>query len=270
MALLVAGAMVFSSCKRDRVTFDGELYTAVDNGFAESEFSAIRSLVDTEARADSNVYGKSTGTTGYYCPGAVVTVTNLSATGANMTVDFGTGANCLDGRLRTGKLHGVFSGKWKDVGSSVVITPENYTVSGYAFSFTETITYQGLNTDSDPYWTTVVTNAVLTHASNGMSTWNCNRTTVWTEGSGDLDPSNNVYEVFGQANGVARNNIAYTVVVDQAKALRAEVGCQWVVSGQLELTPKDYDTRTIDYGNGACDNKAVLTVGNYTSEITLP
>lgn len=270
VGLLLIGATLFSSCKRETVTFDGELYSAIDNSFAESEFSAIRTMFDTEARADSNVYGKVGSTTGFYCPDAVITITNLTATGAEMSIDFGSGTNCLDGRLRTGQLNAVFSGKWKDAGSSVVITPSNYTVSGYSLSFTETITYQGLNTDNDPYWTTTVANGVINHPTQGGTSWSCIRTTTWVEGNTDLDPANNVYEVFGTANGVSRQGISYIVSVNEATPLRVETGCQYITSGLLSLTPAQRTARNIDYGTGTCDNQATLSVGSYVTTITLP
>jgi hypothetical protein len=270
LGLLLLGATFFASCKRETVTFDGELYSALDNSFAESEFSAIRSMMDTEARADSNVFGKTGSTTGFYCPDAVITIANLTATGAEMTIDFGSGTNCLDGRLRTGQLKGVFSGKWKDAGSSVVITPTNYTVSGYSLSFTETITYEGLNTDNDPYWTTVVANGVINHPTEGGTSWSCDRTTTWVEGAGDLDPANNVYTVFGTANGVSRQGVSYVVNVNAATALRVETGCQYITSGVLVLTPAQRTARNIDYGTGVCDNQATFSVGSYVQAITLP
>jgi hypothetical protein len=270
LGLLLLGTAFFSSCKRETVTFDGELYSALDNSFAESEFSAIRSMVDTEARADSNIYGKVGSTTGFYCPSAAITITNLTSNGADMTIDFGTGTNCVDGRLRTGQLKAVFTGKWKDPGSQVVITPTNYTVSGYSLSFTKTVTYEGLNSDNDPYWTTVVANGVINHPTNGGSSWSCTRTTTWVEGSGDLDPTNNVYEVFGTSNGVSRQGVSYVVNVNAATPLRVETGCQYITSGILSLTPAQRTARNIDYGTGICDNQATLSVGSYVTTITLP
>jgi hypothetical protein len=176
----------------------------------------------------------------------------------------------VDGRLRTGKLVADFVGKWKDAGSTVTIVPENYTVAGYSFSFNKVITHNGLNGQGDPSWTTVVTNAVLSHPTNGSSSWECTRVTTWTDGYGDMDVSNNAYEVTGTASGVSRNGVPYTAVVDMDRPLRILANCPNIVSGVLGLTPQDRQTREIDYGNGACDKDAVLTVGNYTTIITLP
>jgi hypothetical protein len=269
-ALLATGcAILFFSCKRDNnVAWDGELTSTIDNNFADSEFSAIRSMVDTEGRADSVVYGKVSGTQGIFCPGSTSTVTILSPTSAYLVLDFGTGSNCLDGRLRTGKLRATFNGKWKDAGSTVTITPENYTVAGYAFSFTAVVTFNGRDGNAHLNWTTVVTDAVMTHATYGVINWEGTRTTTWIAGEGNVDVSTYVYEVTGSANGTARNGRTFTANIDQP--LRVELSCQWVVSGVWSIIPQGLDKRSIDYGTTGCDNQATFTVGTYTTTLTLP
>lgn len=264
---MLALTLVFFSCGRDRVQWDGEVFTSIDNSFAESEFSAISNLIDTEARADTTILGKTSGTDGLYCPQANVSVTVTGTNTARLTVDFSSGVNCLDGRLRTGKLHADFTGKWKDAGSTATITPENYTVNGYAFTFTKTITMND-RVNGNLNWTVDVDDAVLTHPDNGQISWQSIRTTTWAEGEGDLDPSTNVYIIEGDASGIARNGLAFTANTDQP--LRVELSCQYIVQGVLSLTPDGRETRSIDYGTGACDNQAVLTVGNFQGNITLP
>jgi hypothetical protein len=260
--------LAFASCKRDRTTWDGELTSTIDNNFADSEFSSIRNMVDTEGRADSVVYGKTSGTQGIFCPGSSSTVTILNPSTVRMVLDFASGTNCLDGRLRAGKLKAEFTGKWKDAGSQVVITPDGYSVNGYAFSFTATITFNGRDANSHLNWTTVVSNAVLTHPTNGTIQWNSTHNTTWTAGEGSLDPNTYVYEVTGSSNGVARNLLTFVASIDQP--LRIELNCQWIVGGVWTITPQDRDPRSIDYGNNGCDNQATLTVGNYTTAVTLP
>lgn len=259
--------LVFS-CNRDRTTWDGEITTTVDNNFADSEFSAIRNMVDTEGTADSSIYGKVTGTQGIFCPTSVNTVTIISPTSATLDIDFGSGSNCLDGRLRTGKLHAAFNGKWRDAGSTVVITPEDYTVAGYAFDFSATVTVNPVDGNGHRNWTSVVSNAVLVHPTNGTIRWNSTRTTTWVEGEGSFDPSTYVYEVTGTANGTARNGLTFTAGVDEP--LRIEMSCRWITDGIWSITPQGRDPRTIDYGGTGCDDQATLSVGEFSTAVTLP
>lgn len=270
VALLATScAILFLSCNRDNnVAWDGELACTVDNNFADSEFSAIRSMVDTEGRADSVVYGKVSDTQGIFCPGSTSTVTVLSPTSAYLVIDFGTGSNCLDGRLRTGKLRATFNGKWKDAGSTVTITPENYSVAGYAFAFTAVVTFNGRDGGGHLNWTTVVTDATLIHGTYGTIDWEGTRTTTWIEGEGNTDASTFVYEVTGSANGMARNGRTFTANIDSP--LRVELSCRWPVSGVWSITPQALEKRSVDYGGPGCDDQAVFTVGAYTTALTLP
>ena len=55
-----------------------------------------------------------------------------------------------------------------------------------------------------------------------------------------------------------------------AEPLVKEMDCIWIVSGILEVTPEGLTTRELDFGDGACDNDATLTIGEFTTDITLP
>ena len=69
-ALFVALACVllFAACNREQQQWDGELTSTIDNNFADSEFNAIRNLVDTEGTANSDIFGKTTDTEGVFLP----------------------------------------------------------------------------------------------------------------------------------------------------------------------------------------------------------
>lgn len=266
--LLSALLLLSFSCNRDRTLWDGEYFSTLDNGFAESEFSAIQQMIEVEARADSAVYGKTGAVTGLFCPDAVVTVT---ANGSNvvMRIDFSSGTNCLDGRLRTGALIATFNGFWKNENSTVTIVPESYTVAGYSFFFTQTILVNPRNTAGQINWTTRVVDAELLHPQNGQISWDSERTTTWVEGEDTpLVFQDDAFEVTGTANGISRTNRGFDVTI--TNPLRIIGDCGYVVAGAIELTPQQLATRTIDYGQGACDNRILLTVGNFQQEYFLP
>lgn len=267
-ALAALLLVAFTACNNERNTWDGEITSTVDQTFVDSEFNSIRNMVDTEGTADTAIYGKVTETSGIFCATAVTSVSITGSTSARLTIDFGTGSNCLDGRLRSGRLIAEFNGKWKDAGSTVTITPDGYTVGGYAFSFSATVTANGRDANNDLSWTTAVTDAVLTHPTAGVITWTGTRTTTWVEGEGTLDPNQYVYEVTGNSNGTARSGRTFDAQI--VTPLRVELSCRYITGGSLSITPQGLDTRTIDYGTGGCDDQAVLTVGKFTTQLTLP
>ena len=52
-------------------------------------------------------------------------------------------------------------------------------------------------------------------------------------------------------------------------ALRKEIGCRHIVSGSLALTPSGKPTRYVDFGTGACDDQATVTINGNVYNITL-
>jgi hypothetical protein len=76
-----------------------------------------------------------------------------------------------------------------------------------------------------------------------------------------------VYLITGSANGTSAGGTSYTAVIGQA--LRKELSCRHIVSGIISITPGDKPTRTINYGDGTCDDKATVTINGNVFNITL-
>lgn len=255
-----------TSCDVDPLQGDEEIQSTLDHFFAQSEFSAIQTVIDGEARLSTEL-NKTTNTQGFLCDCSQASVTANGDGTFTMVVDFGSGCTCLDGRIRRGKLMGVFNGKWNQAGASVTITSDGYTVTAltgatYEFDFTKTITL----VDEDTY-SVNVQNARLT-SDEGVITWNSTRTVEWAAGKGDLDPSNNEFLISGTASGTATNGVDFTVTIDEP--LRVVASCPHVVSGVLSLTPDGKAERLIDYGNGDCDSEVILTIAGFSRSVELP
>ena len=273
--LLILPAVIllaFTACKKDSNNnpADNEIQTSIDNSVAQNEFSGIQALIDMEARSDTSVWktGGTTRTEGIYCPGSNVSASIIGADSAEMTVDFGSGCLCADGRFRTGKLNAVFTGRWRDVGTKAVITPDGYTSNSNAITFTKTITYEGTNSSGQDYWTVDVDNAVV-YTSSGNISWECTRTTTFIAGKDTpLDLTDNEYHIEGEGSGTSRTGIPFTVRTDEP--LHIKLNCSNIVAGRYTLTPSGLNDRIVDYGDGTCDNKATLTIGSWTIELTLP
>ncbi|MEM6264291.1 MAG: hypothetical protein AAGI38_17390 [Bacteroidota bacterium] len=266
LILLLLTGSFFVGCERLRL--DKDTQSSIDNSFAESEFSAIQRTFDLEGQQDESVKKNNSG---YFCACSQISVSEIADSTYQMVIDYGSGCTCLDGRTRAGKLTGIFYGQWKNDGSYVDITPENYRITllngeAYDFSFSKKISKLGPDSDGNPTFRTEVKNAVLT-GDDGTVRWNSTRTTKWVEGVGDLNPSTNVYLVSGGATGTNRKGVDFEVEI--LEPLRIEMDCPNVTQGVLELTPDEKETRSLDYGDGTCDRRATFSVGNFTTEITL-
>lgn len=256
--------LIISSCGlTNREPIGYEPGTTIDNAFASSEFSAISNIVDAEGRGDTNVFK----TAGFYCPGTIVTSDIISPSRVRLTIDFGTGQICGDGRARAGKLVADFYGRWSEEGSYVEIVPDGYSVNTWPVLFTKTITNNGRNSDGNLTFSTEVVDGRIA-TPQGTIFYTSERETEWTFGeSTPLDVSDNEYVITGTASGTARNTLSFTATIDEPLLVRAN--CPNIVQGIISITPDNRDTRTIDYGNGGCDNLVTISVGSYTTQITL-
>ena len=272
LAFLLAGAIFLSfSCNRRNDVWDGELITSVDHTFAEAEFASLTHLVDLYARSDSNLYGETPIAGGFYCPAFGLLITEPATGLTNVVFDFGTGTNCMDGRTRSGRLNALYSGKWRNPGSTVTITPDEYSVAGYAFFFNLVATLNPDDANGNANWTTTISDAELINPNDGgRINWQSTRTTTWVQGEETFTYNDNIYEITGTSSGVARSLRSFTA--ETTTPVRIDIGCPTPVSGTVSISPDSLRTRTIDYGllgPGSCDNTAVIRIDEFETEFNL-
>jgi hypothetical protein len=98
--------------------------------------------------------------------------------------------------------------------------------------------------------------------------YNCTRSMTWTAGyNTPADPNDDVFTFTGTASGTDRNGINFTVNVITPIEKRGD--CRYITKGIFEVVPEGKNTRTVDFGNGTCDNKATLKIKNSTFTFTL-
>ncbi|MBL4655072.1 MAG: hypothetical protein JKY33_04545 [Bacteroidia bacterium] len=270
-------SILFYACEKeeqdDNSSTDTETSAAADNSTAENYFSDIFSMVDDAAKTDEG-----TGKTGRVhrfgrdtlC--ATVTVdpafpdTTFPKT---ITIDFGD-SNCVgsDGRTRRGQILASLTGRYRELGTVVTVTFNNFYINDNQILGTKTVTNNGYNADSNLTYTVDVIGAKIISAEGDTISWESTRTNEWVEGDDTPDDIwDDVYHITGSGSGVNRKGVSFTMSITQE--LRKEIGCKWLVSGIVEITPDGKLTRTIDFGDGTCDDKATVSVGNFEKEITL-
>jgi len=92
------------------------------------------------------------------------------------------------------------------------------------------------------------------------------RVAEWVEGVGSGSWSDNVFLITGDRQIVFSSGFTHNALV--LEALRREASCPHFVSGVLQLT-RNNGSGTLDFGDGTCDNLALLTVGDQEYIITL-
>jgi hypothetical protein len=110
-----------------------------------------------------------------------------------------------------------------------------------------------------------VTNGKLTFPSGKTATFESTETVRQTAGGATAaNKTDDVYEIMGTRSGVNRNGKIYTATV--TKALVKKGDCQFIVSGIIEIT-KESASRSLDYGNGECDNQGTATLADGTTKV---
>lgn len=275
LTVLITGITLYSCDKDDTTddTSDTDTSTAADNSTAENFDADIFSTVDDAAKSSQET-GKTGGIHRFTADTICATITVSPAYPdttfpKTITIDFGD-SNCTgsDGRTRRGKIIASLTGRYRESGTVVTVTTENFYINDNKIEGTKTITNNGYNADSNLTYTVNVVGAKIYTSDGDTISWESTRTNEWVEGSGTKSNIwDDVYHITGTASGTNRTGNAFTVTI--TNRLRKEIGCRWFVSGTVDIEPSGKKKRTIDYGDGTCDNLAKVTIGTYEKEITL-
>ncbi|MFT4681093.1 MAG: hypothetical protein ACI9YU_000930 [Flavobacteriales bacterium] len=277
LAVFILGSFVFEGCKkREDLRFD----SSTNNSEALSVFDDVYELV---AEATDGEPGDTVGS--WNLPSISCATITASPVGPEfpktVTIDFGGPCNA-DDRVRSGQIVCTITGPYSSENTVITVELVNYELDNYNVTGSKTITNNGNNGSGQPVFSIVVQNASISN-ENGSATWSSTRTRTWVEGSettwftidttqssgimginGLLD---DVYHITGTAEGTTRGGVPYTV--DITAPLEVQVGCRWVKEGILVVSPQNLDDRTIDFGNGDCDEGASVEIDGSSYNFTM-
>ncbi|MES2381462.1 MAG: hypothetical protein V4538_10510 [Bacteroidota bacterium] len=258
IAIMALGSvsLVLSSCKKDKENdFDTE--STVDNSNSESSFDQVFKQVDEAA--SSKALGKT---------GPTVTIDSSSSPKV-MTIDYGTGTICNDLKVRSGKIIVTYTGRYRETGTVIHVTFENFVQNGKRINnaSTKTITNNGRNGQGNLSWTIQVNASILLETGQTI-TWNSTRSRTWIAGeSTPADWTDDKYEITGSTTGTNRRGVNYTCNITSPLLIDLSCNLRRITKGIVELTPEGKNARTIDFGNGECDNEATCNVNGRSFKI---
>jgi hypothetical protein len=184
------------------------------------------------------------------------------------TLDWGSeNCECFSGILKRGKVHVSLSDWWRNEGSLREITFEDFYINDNKMEGVKTILNTGVNEAGNLTFEKKVTDAKLTYSDESVITWNCERYSEQVGGGETFLFADDVWSVTGNGSGVNLDDNAYTLEI--TSALIYQNGCFYPVSGTIEINSDGEELKTIDYGNGECDNIITVTVGETTETIEL-
>jgi hypothetical protein len=265
ITLISVAALISCGKKEEKVSnILTQTEAASNNAFAEAQYNDVTTLVDQAGRNGATLFGASgtgsgSGINSLLNGCASLSVDTVSSP-RSITIDFGTSnCLCLDGRNRRGKIIATYTGKYRDSGTVISISFDNYYVNDNKISGTKQIINQGFNGSGNLVYKIIVNGQVIKANNMGTVTWVSTRYREWKEGyNTPLNILDDVYSITGDANGTNHNGTPYTITITHA--LVRKMNCRWFESGVLSLTITGLPEVSLDYGTTGCDPNATVIV----------
>ena len=226
-----------------------------------------------------NAAGREMDTDSIHC--WTITKTHLNPPQAfplQITLDFGAGCKGPDGRVRSGKIVIVYTGRLINPGTSATVEFVNFKINKIAV---EGIMKISNTTGSTPQsnqkqFTVTVRNAKLTKHNGNSTEWKSDRVITQLEGNGTLLPFDDILRIEGSAEGkVKRGNRVFVWTAEITEPLIKKFTCRWISKGVIKTRRSHLSTSSqwvavLDFGPGSCDSLATLTINGVSHQIQLP
>jgi len=272
ISMLLAIAMIvnLSACRK-KEDLDNDTNASKNESIAERYFNEVQDLSDQAAKTgDLSTFKLSSNEGMLLSNCAVVTFDTLGTVSASnpdtIIIDFGTSCLCNDNKTRSGKIIISSTGRYRNEGSVITITPNNYFVNNNQILGTRIVTNMGNNSMGQPTFNVQVNGSIILANNEGTITWNATRTRTWVEGSNTLIFADDVYNITGASSGTKVNGQTWTSLI--TTPLVHKRICHQIVSGVLQVTPSNKPIRTIDFGQGNCDNTLTVLINGNTYTVT--
>ena len=268
--LVVSSIILLNSCKK-KTEVDNESQSVVDNALCEQQFMAIQPVLNEKGITENgikrttafetwNILGAISGTnTPNVATDTIVDANGFYQNGpVTFELVYATGFVGSDGIPRTGAYRIKTLKRWSSLNNTVTIDLVNFKVNG-------TITYAGQIKITRTNALSVTLEVLNGSCTNGA--WNItyigSKTITQTGGQNTPNiESDDVISISGSSSGVNREGRAFSSSI--GTPLIKYSNCKMICAGTLNLTPEGFKTRTVDFGNGACDDDATYTVNGQT------
>jgi hypothetical protein len=151
-------------------------------------------------------------------------------------------------------------------GSKTSTTFVDYSVDSFKIEGTHTV--ENTSTSNMRGWTVKVIDGQITNTNTGnWKKWSSIKTHTQVDGNGTpLYPRDDVFQITGDASGSNSNGNSWAALITDP--LIKKPACHWIVKGTVRIT-RNTNIAVLDYGNGDCNNKAIITINGIPHDITL-
>lgn len=290
---LFISMLLFVSCQKENsqngTTEEQETEASKVSGEADAEaevifdnlFDDVMGANDEVGNAGSGVFfGRTDSLTPVpRCFTVTVTHPNNTPFPVKIVVDFGNvGCPGPDGHIRRGKVITVYTNRMIVPGAVAETSFDNHYVDSVKVEGAhrvENITLATTPVNMRRFKVTV-TEGKLTKPNGNYVRWNSTKYITHFEGVVTPGPLDDIFKIEGNARGqVLRNNLLVAWESNITEPLIRRMTCRWIVRGviktvRLNTTTANSYVSVLNFGNGQCDNQAVLTINGVSHQITLP
>lgn len=201
------------------------------------------------------------------CPTVTITRPTANLWPRVVTVDFGTGCTGLNNNVRKGKIVVEVTGPRLQTGSKRTVTFVDYYFNDIKVEGTKVFENKGLNSNKNMVFSAKLTGGKLTLPGGKFIERSFTQEREWIAGLNTKTIWDDECLVTGTVTGKNVNGVAYTNTI--ITALHWKRVCQFIVSGVVKLERAGAQAFEINFGDGECDAKAVVTRGTESKEILL-
>jgi hypothetical protein len=197
-----------------------------------------------------------------YLPDCTTVTIELTETTKEVTLDFGEGCEMPNGNTLSGIIYLSYALDMEAATNTIELNLENFMFNSVAVEGWASIVRSRSNENGNPQG---VANASFstTWPDATTASYTGTRTREWIEGFGTGFWGDNVFLITGKRTYVSRAGNEF--VKEVITPLRREFSCRFIVSGVMEISRLG-NTVSLDFGDGSCDAKGVLTYPDGTEE----
>ena len=274
LSIILFAAFTMIGCEKNKNVEDIDLMTAEDDAIADLAYDDVFTEVDMVMNImDAFGYimpnSKSELDT---CPVISVMAASDAFWPRKVIVDYGEG--CSHGlRMRKGKIIITVTGPMWEAGSSRTVELDNFYVNGHKVEGTRIVTNEGRWMEGEyegkRYFSVVLTGGkVYVPDTDIVISKEVNRTRTFFEGEETRwDTRDDIWYIDGIGSGVNRKGIPFSREI--TNSLWKEIGCRFITKGTVLISAEGRPDVILDYGDGACDPEATVTVGDESRTINL-
>lgn len=252
VASLLLSLLLISSCGKKDEILDNNTVAASDYARMQSYYS---DMLNMSSQVEMYIEDPSFSIT-YNCSTLTLDTTAGSFYPVTGTLSFADQCISFDGRKRSGSVSVTITGPYNDPSTQVTVTCDTYSVNGNSVNGTLSITAPSLN------GTSLITSLIISggeaQLSDGTHALLDAAFTFEWKNYGDLDYTDDIFKISGNAEGTSTDGLTYNVSIPTT--IEVATSCKYISTGVISITPEGLSARTIDFGNGVCDNDITVTI----------